>query len=169
MEYNIPGGLQRNVLEVSPAESIPALPAVILRIRLINLEQERFQIGVTKRLLSPVKVQFPQCGPKCRVPWSPASFTFLSTATRVITGHDDFYAGIGDLYASARIYTVEKIPAPLSGDQDLKAYLSKDSQNNITSHTNSDITIPDGISVPTVDFSPGSTTAMHRTVSIRRF
>ena len=102
----------------------------------------------------------------------------LSKANRIITGHDAsgkstfvespelLYMDVQGAYASARSYSVEKVPAPLSGDQDLKAYLSKNGGENITSHTNNGITIPNGVNMVAVNFAPGSTTAMHRTVSI---
>jgi hypothetical protein len=76
------------------------------------------------------------------------------------------YMDVQGAYASARSYAVEKIPAPLKGDQDLNSYLSEDGEKNITSHLNASITIPGGVNMVCVNFATGSNTAMHRTVSL---
>lgn len=68
--------------------------------------------------------------------------------------------------AVARSYAVETIPAVLNDDADVKAYLSKETENNVTSHKNRALTIPGGANLVVVNFAPGGISQMHRTVSI---
>ncbi len=70
------------------------------------------------------------------------------------------------LGAIARAYTVEKIPAPLKDDQDLKSYLSRDADTNVASHLGTNLVIPGGADLVVCNFAPGATSQMHRTVSI---
>ncbi|MCJ1303976.1 hypothetical protein MMC08_006787, partial [Hypocenomyce scalaris] len=96
---------------------------------------------------------------------------------RYISGHDGdksvflespelLYTDAGGAYAVARSFALERVPAPLTGDQDLENYLSKDGETKVTSYVNSSITIPDGVNIIVVNFAPGGKSAMHRTVSV---
>jgi len=70
------------------------------------------------------------------------------------------------LGATGRSYCIDKIPAPLTNDQDLKSYLSKDTQGNPASHAGRNLTIPSGANLVVCNFAPGAMSQMHRTVSI---
>lgn len=71
-------------------------------------------------------------------------------------------------YALAQTYALSKVPAPLTGDEDLTSYLSADGDKNITSYTHAgkQLTIANGVNMVCVDMGPGSSSAMHRTVSV---
>ena len=70
--------------------------------------------------------------------------------------------GVGGL---ARSYSVSGVPATLTDDADLKAYLSSDA-NQVTSWTQPNIVTPNGVNLLIVDLEPGGVSQMHRTVSI---
>jgi hypothetical protein len=71
-------------------------------------------------------------------------------------------------YGVARTYALSNVPAPLVAEADLNSYLSNDGDHNTTSylHGGKQIVVENGVSMVSVDMSPGASTVMHRTVSI---
>ena len=74
------------------------------------------------------------------------------------------FNAIPNVGGMARSYAVEKVPANLTDDADLKAYKSDDSP---ASMNKSDIVIPGGgANLGVIDLAPGGASGMHHTVSI---
>ena len=101
----------------------------------------------------------------------------LRNATRHICSHDTegksyfqqspelLYTEASGAGAVSRMFSVEKLPAILEDDKDVKAYLSDDKQN-VSSQMNTALTIPGGANLLCVNFAPGGVSQMHRTVSV---
>jgi len=73
------------------------------------------------------------------------------------------YMPVGDSGGMARSYAVASIPATLTDDADIKAYLGQDA---VTSWYQPSIVTPNGANLLVVDLAPGATSTMHQTVSI---
>ena len=103
------------------------------------------------------------------------SVTTLPPCKRYIATHDangksvyaesppQQYAPVANAGGLARSYSVSSVPAKLSDDEDMKAYLSKD---GLTSWAHPAIVTPMGANLLVVDLAPGGVSMMHRTVSI---
>ena len=103
------------------------------------------------------------------------SITTLSPCKRYIATHDangksvytesppQQYAPVPNVGGVARSYSVSSVPAKLTGDEDMKAYLSKE---GLTSWTQPAIVTPMGANLLVVDLASGGVSMMHRTVSI---
>lgn len=96
---------------------------------------------------------------------------------RYITGHDAsgkaiyldspplLWAKGGDAIAGSHSYAVDKVPADLTGEEDLNSYLSSDPSNPV-SHLVVRATVPGGVNWVVTNLAPGAQTRMHRTVSV---
>jgi hypothetical protein len=96
---------------------------------------------------------------------------------RYITSHDDegkavfvnepplLWQEIGQV-AGSRSYGIASIPARLHDDNDLEAYLDKDETNPTSQLHLSSPVVPAGVGITVVNFKPGASTGMHRTVSL---
>lgn len=68
-------------------------------------------------------------------------------------------------FESSHAYAISNVPEQLNGDADLKAYLSTD-ESNFASQYHLRATMPNGVNIIIVNYAPGASTHMHRTVSI---
>ncbi|KAI8937130.1 hypothetical protein NX059_006344 [Plenodomus lindquistii] len=68
--------------------------------------------------------------------------------------------------AAAHAYAVPNIPAQMSNDADLKAYLTEDETSPASQYFLSNPVLPNGVNYIITNLSPGGSTGMHRTVSI---
>ena len=74
------------------------------------------------------------------------------------------FFGVPSVGGMARSYAVSSVPANLTNDADLKAYMSEEGN---TSYTKRDIVVPGGgADLVVVDIAPGGMSGMHHTVSI---
>ncbi|KAJ9607882.1 hypothetical protein H2200_007961 [Cladophialophora chaetospira] len=104
----------------------------------------------------------------------------LRAITRHITIHDEkgtskflpsappmHYFDRGRGYVLSRVYSFPSIPVALPKDHDLTAYLSKDGDTHPSSFTNGNTNVLEGgVNFIVVDMDPGSSTPLHRTVSV---
>ncbi|KAI8938318.1 hypothetical protein NX059_005970 [Plenodomus lindquistii] len=106
----------------------------------------------------------------------PGSQYGMRVPRRYISGHNDegkaiyledppiLFRSFGD-FESAHTYAMTSVPEQMNGDADLKAYLSSD-ESNPASQYNLSPSIPNGVNMVMVNYAPGASTHMHRTVSI---
>ena len=77
---------------------------------------------------------------------------------------DQVFNAVPKFGGLARSFSVNSVPANLTGDADLQAYRAEEGP---TSYTRREIVNPEpGANLLVVDLEPGATSAMHRTVSI---
>ena len=77
---------------------------------------------------------------------------------------DQLFNAVPGFGGLARSFSVNSVPANLTGDADIKAYRAEE---GATSYTRREIVNPEpGANLLVVDLEPGAMSAMHRTVSI---
>ena len=96
---------------------------------------------------------------------------------RYITSHNEeakaifldeprlLWQDVGEV-AGTRGYATGSIPADMSNDNDLKAYLAEDETSPTSRSFLSSPVVPGGVGITVVNFKPGSRTGMHRTISL---